>query len=47
MLATEVPGIVQLVITMESLAISSRSEVRSEQKFGLKLPSDIQRVFEQ
>ena len=41
--ATEVPDAVQLVFSMELLAISSMSEVGSE--FVLGLPSHLQRVL--
>ena len=45
--ATEVPEIVQLVFYMELLAISSISEVKSEQKVCFGLPYAMQRIFEQ
>ena len=43
--ATEVPETVQLVFSMELLAIYSPSEARSEHKFFFGLPEDYQSVF--
>ena len=45
--ATEVPETVQPVFSMEQLAMSGMSEVRSENKFVVGLPSDLENLFEQ